>query len=195
MTLVNKHIGLFFGSFNPVHIGHLVIASQIIENSKLDQVWFVVSPQNPFKKKKTLLDNHHRLAMVKEAIDDDERFLASDVEFQMPQPSYTIHTLTLLSEQYPDRCFSLIMGMDNLETFQKWKNYQEILKNYNLHVYPRPNYTAGAFSGHPHVHQVQAPLMEISASMIRKGIQEGKNMRYLLPDKVLKYIDEMQFYT
>lgn len=194
MTLVNKHIGLFFGSFNPVHIGHLVIASQIIENSDLDQIWFIVTPQSPFKKKKTLLDNHHRLAMVKEAIDDDERFLASGIEFDMPQPSYTIHTLALLAEKYPDRCFSLIMGMDNLSTFHKWKNYQEILKNYDLHVYPRPNYSAEAFYNHQHVYLVEAPLMEISASMIRKGIQKGKNMRYLLPNKVLVYIDEMQFY-
>lgn len=194
MPLVNKKIGLYFGSFNPVHTGHLIIASQLLENSDLDQIWFVVSPQNPLKKKKSLLNNHHRLMLVKEAIEEDDRFRVSDIEFQLPYPSYTIHTLAVLSEKYPERQFSLIMGSDNLATLHKWKNYREILNQYYLYVYPRPGYDPGERSSHPHVQLVDAPQMEISASMIREGIRKNKDMRYLLPDKVLKYIQEMQFY-
>lgn len=194
MLQLNKKTGLYFGSFNPIHIGHLIIASQMVENSDLDQIWFVVSPQNPLKKKKTLLDNHHRLALVKEAIQDDTRFRASDVEFNLPQPSYTIHTLTILAEKYPKKEFALIMGSDNLATLHKWKNYQEIIDQYQLYVYPRPGYEPGELSQHQNVHLVDAPQMEISASMIREGIRKRKDMSYLLPEQVLKYIDEMHFY-
>ncbi|MCF8331690.1 MAG: nicotinate-nucleotide adenylyltransferase [Bacteroidales bacterium] len=194
MPLVNKKIGLYFGSFNPIHTGHLIIASQLLENSALDQIWFIVSPQNPFKKKESLLDNHHRLMLVKTAIEEDDRFRASDIEFYLPYPSYTIHTLTVLSEKYPEREFALIMGSDNLATIHKWKNYQQILEYYHLYAYPRPGYEPGKWSSHPNVILIEAPQMEISASMIREGIQKHKDMRYLLPDKVLKYIKEMQFY-
>jgi nicotinate-nucleotide adenylyltransferase len=166
----------------------------MVENSDLDQVWFVVSPQNPLKKKKSLLQNHHRLALVKEAIQDDARFRASDVEFSLPQPSYTIHTLTVLAEKYPGKEFALIMGSDNLATLHKWKNYKEIIDHYQLYVYPRPGYNPGDLSKHPNVHLVDAPQMEISASMIREGISKRKDMSYLLPQQVLKYIDEMHFY-
>ena len=194
MVQINKKTGLFFGSFNPVHTGHLIVASQIVENSDLDQIWFVVTPQNPFKKKKTLLENHHRLNLLKEAIDDDDRFRAIDIEFHLPQPNYTIHTLTALAEKYPEREFSLIMGEDNLNTFHKWKNYREIISQYQLYVYPRPNYSPGELAEHPHVHLVEAPQIEISASMIREAISQKKDLRYLLPDKVLKYIEDMMFY-
>lgn len=194
MVQINRKTGLFFGSFNPIHTGHLIVASQIVENSDLDQMWFVVTPQNPFKKKKTLLKNHHRLNLVKEAIDDDERFRASDVEFHLPQPNYTIHTLTVLSEEYPEREFALIMGSDNLATIHKWKNYKELLANYHFYVYPRPGFGFGDFSNHPHVHITEAPQIEISASMIREAIKQKKDLRYLLPDKVLKYIEDMMLY-
>ncbi|MGM0612422.1 MAG: nicotinate (nicotinamide) nucleotide adenylyltransferase [Bacteroidota bacterium] len=194
MAQINRKTGLFFGSFNPIHIGHLIVASQMIENSDLDQIWFVVTPQNPLKKKKTLLKNHHRLNLVKEAIDDDERFRATDVEFHLPQPNYTIHTLTVLTEKYPEREFALIMGTDNLATLHKWKNYQELLDQYQLYVYPRPGFSPGEFANHPNVHSVEAPQIEISASMIRDAIHQKKDLRYLLPDKVLKYIEDMMFY-
>ncbi len=194
MLKSKRKTGLYFGSFNPVHTGHLIIASQMVENSDLEQVWFVVSPQNPLKKKKTLLENHHRLALVKEAIKDDGRFRASDVEFNLPQPSYTIHTLTVLDEKHPNRDFALIMGADNLATIHKWKNYREILNNYQFYVYPRPGYDTGEYDTHENVWLIDAPQMEISASMIRDSIKAGKDMRYLLPPDVLRYIDEMMFY-
>ena len=194
MDQINKKTGLFFGSFNPIHIGHLIVASQMVENSDLDQIWFVVTPQNPLKKKKTLLKNHHRLNLVKEAIDDDERFRATDVEFHLPQPNYTIHTLTVLTEKYPEREFALIMGTDNLATLHKWKNYQELLDQYQLYVYPRPGFQPGEFASHTNVHLVEAPQIEISASMIRDAIHQKKDLRYLLPVKVLKYIEDMMFY-
>lgn len=194
MAQVSNNIGLYFGSFNPVHTGHLIIASQMVENSDLDQIWFVISPQSPLKKKKTLLANHHRRAMVDEAIKDDMRFRASDIEFKLPQPSYTIHTLTVLSEKYPRKQFALIMGADNLATIYKWKNYREILDNYPIYVYPRPGYDAGEFAQEKRVYMVDAPQMEISASMIREAIHQGKDMRYLLPDDVLHYIRDMNFY-
>ncbi|MCF8217976.1 MAG: nicotinate-nucleotide adenylyltransferase [Bacteroidales bacterium] len=194
MDQINKKTGLFFGSFNPIHIGHLIVASQMVENSDLDQIWFVVTPQNPLKKKKTLLKNHHRLNLVKEAIDDDERFRATDVEFHLPQPNYTIHTLTVLTEKYPEREFALIMGTDNLATLHKWKNYQELLDQYKLYVYPRPGFQPGEFASHTNVHLVEAPQIEISASMIRDAIHQKKDLRYLLPVKVLRYIEDMMFY-
>lgn len=194
MAHINQKTGLFFGSFNPIHVGHLIIASQIVENSSLDHLWFVVSPQSPFKKKESLLKDHHRLNLVKEAIKDDARFRASDVEFSLPQPCYTIHTLTVLAEKYPGRDFALIMGADNLRTLHKWKNYRQIIEHYSIYVYPRPGYDPGKLSTHSSVKMTDAPLMEISAKMIREGIRQGKDMRYLLSKDVYNYIRDMGLY-
>jgi len=186
--------GLFFGSFNPIHCGHLMIASYMVEFAGLDQVWFVVSPQNPLKEKSTLLAGHHRLAMVNLAIEDDRRFKSSNIEFKMPEPSYTIDTLTYLTEKYPRREFIMIAGSDNLATFHKWKNYEELLKQYRIYLYPRPDAAPSRFDGHPAITRVSAPLITLSSSFIRKGVKENKNMRWFLPEKVWKYIDEMNFY-
>lgn len=193
MPLPSK-TGLFFGSFNPIHSVHLMIASYMAEYTDLDQVWFVVSPHNPLKEKSTLLADLQRLAMVNLAIEEDPRFRASNIEFKLPQPSYTIDTLTYLSEKHPGREFTLIAGGDNLPTFHKWKNYEELLKQYRLYLYPRHDTPASRFDDHPSITMISAPLITISSSFIRKGIQEGKNMRYFLPEKIWKYIEEMHFY-
>jgi len=185
--------GLFFGSFNPIHIGHLALANYILEYSDLDQIWFVISPQNPLKQKKSLLNDYHRLEMVHRAVSEDLQFRVSDVEFKMPKPSYTIDTLVVLQEKYPEREFVLIMGEDNLVNFHKWKNAARIIEKYERYVYPRPGSKVD-FSQHENVEILNAPQMEISSSMIRKAIQEGKDMRYFLPQKVWEYIDEMNFY-
>ncbi len=189
-----KKTGLYFGSFNPIHIGHLIIANQILVNSDLEEIWFVISPHNPLKEKNTLLDDNHRLSLVKVAIDDNPDFKACDIEFKMPKPSYTIHTLLNLEEKYPNRKFCLIIGSDNLFSFEKWFNYEQILKNYQLYVYPRPNYIDCPFKMHPSVKWIDAPLIEISSSNIRDAIKNSKSVKYLLPDKVLDYIYEMHFY-
>jgi nicotinate-nucleotide adenylyltransferase len=189
-----KKTGLFFGSFNPIHIGHLIIANQILAESDIEELWFVISPHNPLKEKQSLLKDHHRLALLKIAIEDDARFKACDVEFKLPKPSYTIHTLLTLEEQYPQRQFCLIIGSDNLNSFNKWYNYEEILKNYQLYVYPRPGFDGGDFALHNSVKWVKSPLMEISSSYIRHAIEHGNSVKYLLPDKVLSYIQEMHFY-
>jgi nicotinate-nucleotide adenylyltransferase len=186
--------GLFFGSFNPIHIGHLMIASFMVEYTDLDHVWFVVSPHNPLKEKSSLLADHHRLTMVNLAIDDDSRFKSSSIEFKLPQPSYTIDTLTYLAEKYPNKEFVLIAGSDNLPTFHKWKNHEELLRQYKMYLYPRPETIASIFDHHPSITRIEAPLVTISSSFIRRGIKEGRNMRYFLPDKVWKYIGEMHFY-
>ncbi|MFN8255811.1 MAG: nicotinate (nicotinamide) nucleotide adenylyltransferase [Bacteroidales bacterium] len=186
--------GLFFGSFNPVHIGHLAIANYMCEFTDLEQVWFVVSPQNPFKDKKSLLPGHQRLEMVRLAIDDTIKYKASNIEFQLPQPSWTIDTLAYLYDKYPERNFALIMGSDNLPGFNKWKNYLEILKNHKIYVYPRPNNHYGEFGNHNSIIKVNAPLIEISSSFIRQSIKNGKDVRFFLPDKVWAYIKEMHFY-
>ena len=186
--------GLYFGSFNPIHIGHLVIAEYMLEHSDLQEIWFVVSPCNPLKKKSSLLDDRQRLYMVNLAIEDDDRFRASDVEFGLPQPSYTCHTLVHLQEKFPQREFALIMGEDNLQTFEKWLNYDWILDNYHLYVYPRPGYDAAERKSHPHVTFVDAPQIELSSTMIRDNIKLRKSVRYMLPPKVFQYIDEMGFY-
>jgi nicotinate-nucleotide adenylyltransferase len=192
-----KKIGLYFGTFNPIHIGHMVIANHMVEFSDLDEVWFVVTPQSPFKTKKTLLDNHHRYQMVLEATEDYQKLKPSKIEFDLPQPNYTIHTLVHLDEtQGQDANFCLIMGEDNLKSFHKWKNYETILENYELYVYPR--ISAGVmehqFKDHPKIHFVSAPIMEVSSTFIRKNHAAGKNIRTLLPDAVWKYMDEMNFY-
>ena len=190
-------IGLYFGSFNPIHIGHLIIANQLVENSDLDQIWFVVTPHNPFKKKSTLLDNHHRLEMVYLATKDYDTLKESDIEFNLPQPNYTVNTLAYLTEKYPEKEFSLIMGEDNLKSFHKWKNYQVILDHHNIYVYPRisDGKAETQFDNHPKIHHVEAPIMEISSTLIRNSIKAGKNIKPLLPEHVWSYLDEMNFYN
>jgi nicotinate-nucleotide adenylyltransferase len=188
------NIGLFFGSFNPVHVGHMILANYMLSFTDLDRVWFVVSPHNPFKEKKSLLADHHRLELINRAIGDNSGMKASNIEFHLPQPSYTITTLTYLSERYPDHKFSLIMGADNLSSFPKWKNYEEILKQYMLYVYPRPGVDPGILAIHPHVHITDAPLIELSSTFIREAIRMKKDVRYFLPTAAWQYIDEMNFY-
>lgn len=187
-------IGLFFGSFNPIHIGHLVIANYITEFTDLNEIWFVVSPQNPLKDKSTLLADHHRLALVNLAIEDFKKFRSSDIEFKLSKPSYTIDTLIYLEEKYLAKEFALIMGADNLATLKKWKNYETILTNNLIYVYPRPGIEKPEFSNHTNVKMVNAPVMEISSSLIRKAIKEKKDVRYFLTTKVYQYIREMHFY-
>ena len=189
-------VGLFFGSFNPIHIGHLVIANHLVEYSDLDQVWFVVTPHNPFKNKNSLLDNYQRLEMVYRATKDYTKLKPSDIEFNLPQPNYTINTLVHLQEKYPKVEFALIMGEDNLKSFHKWKNYELILENHHLYVYPRVSEqkVETPFDGHKKIHVVNAPLMELSSTFIRNAIKEGKNVRPMLPEHVWVYLDEMNFY-
>jgi len=187
-------VGLFFGSFNPIHIGHLAIANYFTEFSDLNELWFVISPQNPLKKKNTLLDEFERFKMVELAIKDDEKIKPTDIEFRLPKPSFTIDTLTYLNEKFPQNKFAIILGADNIESFHKWKNYEEILKNYELYIYPRPNYDLGDYKNHPNITEVNAPIMEISSSFIRKSIKEGKDVRYFLPGEVYNYINKMFFY-
>lgn len=187
-------IGLFFGSFNPIHVGHLIIADYMAQFTELQQVWFVISPHNPFKEKNSLLDDHHRYRLVQLAIENNSRLKASNVEFKLPQPSYTINTLAHLYEKFPKHEFALIMGSDNLETFHKWKNYDKILEYHALYVYPRPGSDGGDLKNHPGVKMVDTPLLELSASFIRKAIKEKKDVRYMLTDPVYNYINEMHFY-
>lgn len=185
--------GLFFGSFNPIHLGHLIIAQYFIENSDIQQVWFVVSPHNPLKKKETLLTDHHRLNMVKIAIDDNPALRACDIEFNLPQPSYTVNTLTYLKEKYPKKEFVLLMGGDNLESLHKWKNYEQILDNYQIYVYDRPDVQKTLIK-HEHIKLFEASLMKISSSYIRQILKEKKSTKYLLPPKVYDYIEDMMLY-
>ncbi len=187
-------IGLYFGSFNPIHTGHLVIAGYMAEFTDLEQVWFMVSPHNPHKMEQTLLQDYHRLHLVKIAIRESRKLKVSDVEFKLSKPSYTIHTLSHLREQFPQHQFTLIMGADILESFHTWKNYEQILEQYELYVYPRPNRTGGELMKHAKVKFVQAPLMEISATFIREGIRNKKDVRYMMPESVWDYIEEMHFY-
>jgi nicotinate-nucleotide adenylyltransferase len=200
-------IGLYFGTYNPIHVGHLVIANYMTEYTDLDQIWLVVTPQNPLKKKASLLEDYHRMALVRLAIEDNDKLRASDIEFKLPQPSYTATTLAYLKEKHPDHQFCLIMGEDNLRTFHKWQNHEIILRDNEIYVYPRvltlqeeeEISTIGClpdngFMQHPHVHICDAPVMKVSSSFIRAAIKEGKSVRYLLTDPVLKYIEEMNFY-
>ncbi|SHI55856.1 nicotinate (nicotinamide) nucleotide adenylyltransferase [Pseudozobellia thermophila] len=196
-TSSTKKIGLYFGTFNPIHIGHLVIANHMAEYSDLDEIWFVVTPRSPFKKKKSLLDNYHRYEMVYEATKDYPKLKPSNIEFDLPQPNYTVNTLVHLGEKYgKSYTFSLIMGEDNLKGFHKWKNYEVILENHDVYVYPRisEGRVEHRFEGHPKIKRVSAPIMEISSTFIRKAIKEGKNVRPLLPEAVWVYADEMNFY-
>ncbi|WP_338874047.1 nicotinate (nicotinamide) nucleotide adenylyltransferase [Spirosoma sp. SC4-14] len=189
------HIGLFFGSFNPIHIGHLIIANTMATSTDLEQVWFVVSPQNPFKKTKSLLHEFDRFDMVERAIADNSRLKATDIEFSMPRPSYTIDTLVRLSEKYPQHTFGLIMGEDNLDQFANWKNYDKILEYYGLYVYPRPRAVASPFRVHPNVRLIESPLLDISATYIRDCIRTNRSIRYMVPDVVEEMIERKRFYV
>ncbi len=176
--------GLFFGSFNPIHIGHLVIAEFMATRTDLDEVWIIVSPQNPLKQKKSLANNYDRLHLVQLAVDNNTKLQVSDIEFKLPVPSYTVDTLTYLREKYPSRTFSLIMGGDNLCSLPKWKNYKILLRDYSIYVYNRPNHNDCPLKSHPAIRYYDAPLMDISATFIRKSIKDGQSIRYLVPDKV-----------
>lgn len=189
-----QRIGLFFGSFNPVHTGHLVIASAMVEHTELDRVWFVVSPQNPFKPSRTLLHEFDRFDMVEAAISGDSRFGVTDVEFNLPRPSYTIHTLEHLKIRHPDKTFALLLGEDNLEGFQRWKDWEKIIAGHQLYVYPRPGCGPCELRSHPQVRMVPAPMMDISATYIRQAVNERKSIRYLVPDPVADIIDKKGFY-
>ncbi|MEM0995126.1 MAG: nicotinate (nicotinamide) nucleotide adenylyltransferase, partial [Bacteroidota bacterium] len=186
---MSRKIGLFFGSFNPIHVGHLVIANFMATQTHLDQVWLVVSPQNPLKTKKSLAKDHDRLNLVRLATEDNPMLRVSDIEFNLPKPSYTIDTLTFLQEKYPNEQFALIMGGDNLASLHKWKNYERLLDDYDIYVYQRPNYALGELIEHDHVHIMEAPLMQISASYIRRCIAEKKSIRYLVPRVVQEEIE------
>ncbi len=190
------NIGLYFGTFNPIHVGHMIIANHIAEFTDLDEVWFVVTPHNPFKKKNTLLADNHRFQMVQIATEDYPKLKPSNIEFGLPQPNYTVNTLTHLYEKYPQHHFSLIMGEDNLQSFHKWKNYETILQNHQLYVYPRvyKNNVKSKFHDHQKVQFVNAPIVEISSTLIRKCIKDEKNITPLLPKSVWIYLDEMNFY-
>ena len=187
-------IGLYFGSFNPVHNGHMVIANYMAEFTDLNQVWLVVSPHNPLKPLGSLLQDYHRLTLVTKAIGDYKKLKPSNIEFGLPKPSYTINTLVYLQEKHPKHSFVLIMGSDSLATIHKWKNYEMILNGYEVYVYPRPGFDGGKYSTHPKVKFIDAPLMEISASCIRKAIHDKKDVRFMLPQETFNYIDEMGFY-
>jgi len=191
-----KKTGLFFGSFNPVHIGHLIIANHIVEHTDLDEIWWVITPHNPHKNKSSLLNDFQRLTMVRMALENYPKLKACNVEFDLPQPNYTINTLTVLQEKYPERKFYLLMGQDNLASLHKWKNFESILKYYRILVYPRitDKKIPELFLNHPKIQLIKAPIIEISATQIRNDIKTGKNVRPLLPPEVFRYIDEMNFY-
>lgn len=200
----SRRIGLYFGSFNPIHIGHLIIANYMAQGDKIDEVWFVVSPENPHKKKKNLLADFHRLAMVRIAVEENPKLKVSDIEFNLPKPSYTVFTLQALKEKYPHHTFSLIMGEDNLRTLHKWRNYEYLIENYSILVYPRvttiqevqkqEKETPNGILDLPNVSLSDAPVMKISSSFIRNMIKARKDVRYLLLEPVHKYLDEMNFY-
>ncbi len=188
-------IGLFFGSFNPIHIGHLIIANYMANHTDLKEVWLMVSPHNPLKKKSSLVYMYDRLEMVNLALEGAENVKSSDFEFRLQQPSYTIDTLTHLKEQYPDKEFVLIMGSDNLVSLPKWKNYEILLRDYKFYVYPRPGYEEHEFAKHSSVTITDTPFMELSSTFLRKAIQEKKNIKYFLPDSVLEFIDKKGLYN
>lgn len=189
-------IGLYFGTFNPIHVGHLIIANYMVENSDLDEIWMVVTPHNPFKKKSSLLENHHRFELVYRATENYSKIKPSDIEFKLPQPNYTVFTLAHISDQFPDKKFCLIMGEDNLKSFHKWKNYETILEHHQIYVYPRiaEGKVEHQFKNHPKIHKVDAPIVQISSTMIRNGIKDKKNIKPMLSKEVWEYIDEMNFY-
>lgn len=186
-------IGLYFGSFNPVHVAHLIVANYILNETDIEKIWFVVSPQNPFKVESNLLNEYHRLHLVRLATEDDIRIKASDIEFNLPKPSYTTNTLAYLSEKYPEHEFCIIMGSDSFQNLHKWKNFEVIVKNYKIYVYLRPGFDA---TNHikARLHIVNAPLLQLSATQIRQHIAEGKSVHYMIPDKVLEEIEKGGYY-
>jgi len=188
-------IGLFFGSFNPIHVGHLIIANYMANYSDLQSVWLVISPHNPLKNKSSLANMYDRLEMARLATEDNEKIKVSDIEFKLPQPSYTIDTLTFLRERYPEHQFTLIMGADNLVSLKKWKNYEILLRDYKIAVYPRPGFENPEFADHPSITITDTPVMEISSTFIRKAIKERKSVQYMIPDKVFKFIDSKNLYA
>ena len=203
-------IGLYFGTFNPIHIGHLIIANHMAEHSELEQIWLVVTPHNPHKEKNTLLDDYQRLHLAHLATEEYPKIKPSDIEFKLPQPNYTVNTLAYLKEKFPQHEFSLIMGEDNLKSLHKWKNYEYILENHAIYIYPRlSNKTETSLRNaetssrdtetssvltHPRIHKIDAPIVEISSTFIRNSIKSKKNIRPLLSEKVWEYIDHNNFY-
>ena len=189
-------IGLYFGTFNPIHIGHLIIANHFAENSDLDQVWMVVTPHNPLKQKNTLLDDYQRLHLVHLATEDYPKIKPSDIEFKLSQPNYTVNTLIHLKEKFPQHEFALIMGEDNLNSLHKWKNYETILENYSIYVYPRisTEVEKSDLENHKNVHKINSPVIELSSTFIRDNIKKGKNIAPMLPHKVWEYLDHNMFY-
>ena len=187
------NIGLYFGSFNPIHIGHLIIADHVLSVSDVKQIWFVVSPHNPLKESSSLLNENHRLHLVQLAIDEQPKFKASNIEFKLPRPSYTIDTMTYLSEKYPQHQFSIIMGSDSIQNITKWKNYQTLLQHYKIIVYNRPGYNA-AIINHENISIVDAPLLDISSTHIRQKIKNKTSIRFLVPTEVREYIAANNYY-
>ena len=187
------HIGLYFGSFNPIHVGHLIVANHIVNNSDIDKVWFVVSPHNPLKEAHSLLNEYDRLHLVELAIEDNVKFRASNVEFSLQKPSYTIDTLTYLTERFPLEQFSIIIGSDSFQNLERWKNYEQLVANYSFIVYRRPGFEIKETYG-ARISIMNAPLLEISSTFVRKQIKEKKSVRYLLPDAVHKSIEENRYY-
>lgn len=195
LNLFRLKIGLYFGSFNPIHIGHLIIANYMAENGGVDSVWLVVTPHNPHKAKKSLASNYDRLQLVNLAIEGNMKLKASDIEFNLPQPSYTIDTMTYLLEKYPQHEFCLIMGGDNLANLHKWKNYEKLLCQFPIHVYKRSEQDLGALAQHPNVTFHEAALLQISSSYIRRLIKERKSIRYLVSEPVYDYLENSTMYT
>ncbi|MFW5760116.1 MAG: nicotinate (nicotinamide) nucleotide adenylyltransferase [Cyclobacteriaceae bacterium] len=195
-------VGLFFGSFNPIHTGHLMVGNYIVETTDLDELWFVVSPRNPFKSAKSLLHEFDRIDMVEQAIKDNQNFRASDIEFHLPKPSYTITTLTHLADKFTHD-FVLILGEDNLQSFSNWRNHKQILQNHKIFIYPRPGVKPGQnveahseITSHPNIKKIdEAPIIGISATMIRKFVRENRSIRYLVPDKVAQTIYDKKYYN
>ena len=187
-------IGLYFGSFNPIHTGHCIIANFVLSNTNLDQVWLIVSPQNPLKPAGGLLNEYHRLHLVQLAIEGEKNIRVSDIEFRLPKPSFTIDTLSYLKDKYPHHSFSIIMGSDSFENLPKWKNYDHLISHYPIYVYVRPGHENVSFYPNADITVLKSPLLEISSTLIRHNVKEGKSIRYLVPDKVMEEIKRNGYY-